>query len=592
MPGAICCIVASAMGKWSRPEELVGETLEGRFRILRLLGEGGMGAVYEARHVRLDGRVAVKVLDPRLAEDERQRKRFLREARAAVRIDHENVVQITDFGEDPITFFVMEFLQGTDLARVLRTEGKLRLRRTFPIVRQLIGALAASHQIGIVHRDVKPANVFILRRKDGSDFVKVLDFGIAKVPESETRGLTRTDEVIGTALYMSPEQARAQPIDARSDIYSLGALLFEMVTGTTPFKGTNGFALLEQHVAATPPIPSSIEPSVPPAVDAMILKALAKDPNDRFQSMEDFDRAVEAVLESSEYVSGHPPKPVRRTSTLAVYATTVAAPAAMPPSPAANPSELSSPSIGMTEVVVLRDETLRIGVGRDRKPLRIVGLSAMGLLVSVSVGALAIMRPDLQTRAGHVDAEPSQLAVALPPHAEPPHAEPPHAEPPHAEPPHAEPPVPLALPAPPSSVETVPAHASPMVNRGSDTEPLAVTGPVAKAPLGSSAAPSSVVAHASVGGTRTTPKARPRAKTKANPASELRSDNAVIQQIRSQARRCKVDATVRVTFQVMADASVKTVRTTPPHPCIADITKGMTFASRKAPTRFDFEIAP
>jgi len=305
------------MGRRSGPEDLVGETLEGRFRIVRLLGVGGMGAVYEARHVRLNARVAVKVLNQRLAQDERQRKRFLREAQAAARICSEHVITIMDFGEAPVAFFVMEYLDGRDLGKVLRHEGKLEWTRVRKLALQATRALAAAHQVGIVHRDVKPPNIFLLER-DGVEFVKMLDFGIAKVAESspDTRDLTRTDEVMGTVSYISPEQARASRIDPRTDVYSLGVVLFELVTGMQPFTGTSPYQIIDQHVRRPPPAPRSLEPTVPRAVEDLILRALAKDPSDRFQGMDEFAIAIERTSDEGAVVLELPrSEPLRSTGT-------------------------------------------------------------------------------------------------------------------------------------------------------------------------------------------------------------------------------------------------------------------------------------
>jgi len=284
------------MGTWTGATNLIGEVLDGRYRILRLLGQGGMGVVYEATHVRLENRVALKILDPALAQDERQRKRFLREARAATRIRHENVVNISDFGEASSTFFVMEFLDGPDLAALLRKDGKFTWARTKPIMLQILDALQCAHRLGIVHRDMKPSNVIVLF-KEAREVVKILDFGIAKVAQSDadTRGVTRTDEVIGTLAYMAPEQALALPTDGRSDVYSVGVMLFELVTGTIPFSGTSAYKILDQHVREPPPPPRSREASIPEALERAILTAMAKNPLDRFQTMAEFHAALAAI---------------------------------------------------------------------------------------------------------------------------------------------------------------------------------------------------------------------------------------------------------------------------------------------------------
>lgn len=268
------------MSEGSRPEDLIGSTLAGRYRILERLGEGGMATVYAAHHVTLDAKVAVKVLAPQLARDARQRKRFVREARSANRIVHEHVVRIVDFAEDPMPYFVMEYLEGEDLAHRVHRCGRMPWPEVRAIALQVLSALDAAHSLGIVHRDIKPSNIFLTRRPDGRDFVKVLDFGVAKVEDNspEARGMTRTNEVLGTVLYMAPEQALGGTVDARSDLYSFGIVLHQLVSGEVPFNGTNPFQVIHQHLQKEPPpLPSD----APPGLDGVMARVLAKVPEGR-----------------------------------------------------------------------------------------------------------------------------------------------------------------------------------------------------------------------------------------------------------------------------------------------------------------------
>lgn len=286
---------------------LVGRVLGGRYDVVRLLGRGGMGEVYEGNHRLLSKRVAIKVLSAGLAADDNQRKRFLREARSANLIEHDNVVSIIDFGDDEPTYFVMEFLEGDDLHALVEREGGLRWTRARGIILQIAAALGAAHALGIVHRDVKPSNCFVLRRGTKVDFVKVLDFGIAKVTEAsgDSKGLTRTHELMGTVAYMAPEQALGERVDARTDIYALGVVLYEMLTGNVPFSGTNSYQVLDQHVRKAPPEPEFVDATIPAAVRSVILRALEKDPAKRFQSMEELAQAV-MQIESSATVAPTP----------------------------------------------------------------------------------------------------------------------------------------------------------------------------------------------------------------------------------------------------------------------------------------------
>jgi len=229
---------------------LVGRTVGERYRILGRIGEGGMGTVYLCEHIALGKRMAVKVLRPEFSRDEELLRRFQHEARAASQIGQENIIDVFDFGHtaEGSAYFVMEALEGESLGRILTREGPMSLQRALPILMQICRALGAAHQRGIVHRDLKPENVFVVRREDGADFVKVLDFGISKSAlASEAKRLTRAGSIIGTPEYMSPEQAAATSVDHRSDIYGFGVVAYEMLTGRLPFQGETPLATLLKH---------------------------------------------------------------------------------------------------------------------------------------------------------------------------------------------------------------------------------------------------------------------------------------------------------------------------------------------------------
>ena len=249
-----------------------------------------MGSIYLAEHVTLGKRMAVKVLRPEYSHDAELVDRFQHEARAASQIGQENIVEVFDFGHTPEgeAYFVMEALDGESLARILHKDGPMPLPRAVPIFLQICRALGAAHQRGIVHRDLKPENVFILRRTDGSDFVKVLDFGIAKGPGApEAKRLTRVGSIFGTPEYMSPEQASANAIDHRSDVYAFGVLAYETLTGRLPFDGDTPLATLMKHQSDPPLPPRRLRPELPQEVEQIVLRALVKRPEGRQQSMEE-----------------------------------------------------------------------------------------------------------------------------------------------------------------------------------------------------------------------------------------------------------------------------------------------------------------
>jgi eukaryotic-like serine/threonine-protein kinase len=276
--------------------DLVGTTLLGRYKITRKIGQGGMGAVFEAQHTLIGKPVAVKVLLDKYAKREAIVARLEQEARLASATRHEHIIDINDFGttDDGRTFVVMEYLEGESLAECLQREETLPEQRILRIAQQIASALGAAHSKGIVHRDVKPENVFLLKRKEG-DFVKVVDFGISKslrasdaTREEDQVRLTQTGMVLGTPLYMSPEQARGDDdLDHRIDVYALGVIMYELATGRVPFMGSNYLSVISQVLNDTAKSPRSIRPELSEEFEAIVMKALVKDKDHRYQSMED-----------------------------------------------------------------------------------------------------------------------------------------------------------------------------------------------------------------------------------------------------------------------------------------------------------------
>ncbi len=276
--------------------------LGGTYRILSRRGEGGMGVVFEAEHVRLDRRVAVKVLRPEFLRDADAVGRFCREARTAGRIRHDGIVEILDVNSEPggAWYIVMELLQGEDLASLLARAGPLPVERAVAIARQVCGGLAVAHDNGIIHRDIKPANVFLADRGDGLDHVKLLDFGISKLATGGTT-VTGTGQVVGTPLYMSPEQACGDPsLDHRTDIFAVGTALYEMLTGHAPFEAPSAMAVLARLMTQDAERPSRLNPNIPPWLERVVLRCLARDPDGRFNSSRELAEVLAAGPDGKE----------------------------------------------------------------------------------------------------------------------------------------------------------------------------------------------------------------------------------------------------------------------------------------------------
>jgi serine/threonine-protein kinase len=288
-------------------ERLVGAVIGGKYRIDAFVGGGAMGKVYRATQLLLDKTVAVKVLHAGLGQDEKFQARFHREAKSASKMDHPNSVGVIDFGieRDGMMFIVMEFLAGRDLFAALRNEWPFSTERVVEVMSQVLSALAVAHEQGIVHRDLKPENIMLVPKKqdDGTlaDVVKVADFGIAKIMDSHRTGangerLSTAGNIAGTPEYMSPEQAQARSIDGRADLYSCGVILYEMCTGKLPFYAETPIGVVLKHITEQPAPPSTINPAIQPEMEALIMKALAKAPDDRFADARSMRSALRAVV--------------------------------------------------------------------------------------------------------------------------------------------------------------------------------------------------------------------------------------------------------------------------------------------------------
>lgn len=380
----LCPVDGAALQATSDPH--LGELLAEKYLIEELIKTGGMGSVYRGKHVLMDKRVAIKVLRPSLAVDDDVVARFSREAKAASRISHPHAVNVTDFGESEngVVFLVMEYLDGQTLKEVIRQDGAMSLDRTTEIVRQVAGALDAAHEQGVIHRDLKSDNI-MLSQTNGGDWAKVLDFGIAKIQQSEgvrDIEITAANLVIGTPQYMSPEQcSQSGPIDARSDVYSFGIIVYEMLAGRVPFTGDSPTVIMMKQVQDEPPSLSEARPDLPAAVAQIVSRALAKQPDDRFQSAGELSKAL------AEAAAG----------------AAVGAPATVANSPVVAPADdldeetLVTPRQPTDEVTVVHPRRESVPLGYDSAPLvqppaaaPLAGANPWRILVPAAIALVAV----------------------------------------------------------------------------------------------------------------------------------------------------------------------------------------------------------
>ncbi|MBN1770905.1 MAG: serine/threonine protein kinase, partial [Deltaproteobacteria bacterium] len=318
----------------SFPDPLIGQVVSDRYRLTGLIGRGGMGAVYRAEHVALGKPLAVKILHGTLGQRKDVLQRFRREAESASKLMHIHTAQVFDYGHwRGLTYLVMELLRGADLASVIRTDGRMAWPRALSIVSQVCDALSEAHAMGIVHRDLKPENILLVPRAGHPDFVKVVDFGLAKVRDEKGQAALDTTgdgSLLGTPFYMSPEQIRGEPVDARTDIYAIGGVLYRCLTGLPPFEAPTPFAVLTKHLSDTlvPPSRRIEDAAIPPPVDAVVLKAMARDPAARYRTADEMGSAC--------------------TELLAALAPSAATPAYVPAVPAPTPTLRPAPAGGGT----------------------------------------------------------------------------------------------------------------------------------------------------------------------------------------------------------------------------------------------------
>ncbi len=400
-----------------RSGSLVGQTVAGKFAVEAYIGGGAMGEVYRAMHVDLGRTIALKVMRSDL-EDETFIARFQREAKASSLLDHPNTVRVLDFGTESsgLAYIAMEYLDGRDLYDVIKHEFPLSSPRIVDLLGQALSAMKAAHRLGIVHRDIKPENIMVVVVPDDEggeprEVVKVCDFGIAKVSDSRSpqtepgRALTGTGTLMGTPEYMSPEQSRGEPLDARSDLYSMGVVLFQMLTGRVPFTSETPIGVVVKQVTDLPPHPAELRPDVDPRLAEICLRALEKRPADRFQSAADMRAAIRGVVDPSQ---SHPltsarmmavPAASSSQASLASYARTS--------SSGVHALGSSEPDIGTHPTLALPVPAPKMEAAKKRNGRWKVAVLVLIAALSVVTGILLVLVPRVLR-----DGTPNGLATA------------------------------------------------------------------------------------------------------------------------------------------------------------------------------------
>lgn len=456
-------------------DPLIGLKL-GEYELRQRIGVGGMGLVYDGIQPVIGKRVAVKVLRPELAQAPEQVARLLAEARAVNAIRHRGIIDIFGFGQVPDgrQYIVMEFLDGTPLDAYLAEKGRLPVPEALLILDEVLAALGAAHGAGVVHRDLKPSNIFLVRQPDGSRYVKLLDFGLAKQAQTPTgrTAQTRTDMVVGTPEYMAPEQARGMEVGPMTDLYAMGVVTFEMVTGSLPFTGTSPVDLLMKHVDARPPKPSEFVPELPAALDSFILQMLTKDPETRPGSADALRQQLGRLRRSI----------LRPTRVAPRAPTTAAAPASATPPPAAPPvTAAPKPAAPATDDVDAQRITTPVPASEQpepstqevqaaagmRAPSRRLVPVAIAAAVLLALGGAVVVYQGARDTPAPTPPGPEPFVVtptpepSTPPMTDTPPAETALAEAPPAEQPEPETPPAIAEPATPEKAPAVVAQTPP-----------------------------------------------------------------------------------------------------------------------------------
>ncbi|MGC4113596.1 MAG: serine/threonine-protein kinase [Myxococcales bacterium] len=383
----------------SDDDDQVGKIVAGKFRIEKLIGEGGMGKVFRATQMSLDKTVVLKVLRTSLLGDARTVARFQREAKAASRLNHPNSISVIDFGQsdDGSLYIAMEYVAGEDLHQLLSREGPLPQKRICRIVGQVLSALADAHAAGVIHRDLKPENIMVEQRRGEADFVKVLDFGIAKIQENEGHGgdgqaLTRAGFVCGTPEYMSPEQARGLQLDSRTDLYAVGVIIYQCATNMLPFEADSAVALATMHLTTPPPPPRQKyrEAPISDGMEALILRAMEKDPALRPPTAEDFRRellALENDFDATKVQTIPPSLQLRNSGALRKVSKNNQSGRHAAHPPVSKPSEASMPTWASSPGGAVPDDATAI-TGKSSPPVARRTSKGQTSTVAIFVGAL------------------------------------------------------------------------------------------------------------------------------------------------------------------------------------------------------------